>query len=192
MIEGEYESARAINTIVQNLAPKGAAWGQYVTEHTDVYFFLGDYHDMDLSMAPNPTNFISQLVSLLTKSKSPTGMFGFGVPTALGKLERTVCWETSWANCFTNQIRDVIAYDNQTNCPWPEYDAACRQLIKGVIPRLLGALQSDGRSIEPALIHGDLWEQNVGTDKETGEVILFDPCSTYAHNEMEFGTWRCS
>jgi protein-ribulosamine 3-kinase len=126
------------------------------------------------------------------KSKSPTGMFGFGVPTALGKFERTVRWESSWANCFTNQIRDVIAYDSRTNGPWPEYDAAYKQLINGVIPRLLGALRSNGRSIEPALIHGDLWEQNVGTDKETGEVVLFDPGSTYAHNEMEFGRWRCS
>lgn len=27
---------------------------------------------------------------------------------------------------------------------------------------------------------------------ETGDTILFDPGSTYAHNEMEFGTWRAS
>jgi protein-ribulosamine 3-kinase len=119
-------------------------------------------------------------------------MFGFGVPTALGKFERTVRWELSWATCFTNQLRDVVAYDNEANGSWPEYDAACKQLIEEVIPRLLGVLQSGGHSIEPALIHGDLWEQNVGTDKETGEVILFDLGSTYAHNEMEFGTWRCS
>jgi protein-ribulosamine 3-kinase len=187
MIEGEYESARALNTIVPNLAPRGAAWGQYVEEDTDVYFFLGDYHDMDLSTASDPTNSISQLVSLHTKSKSPTGMFGFGVPTALGEFERTARWESNWATCFTNQLRDVIVYDDQANGPWPEYDAAC-----SVIPRLLSALQSGSRSIEPVPSHGDLWEQNVGPDKETGEVIPFDPCSTYAHNEMEFGTRRCS
>lgn len=61
-----------------------------------------------------------------------------------------------------------------------------------VIPTLLGALQSDGRNITPSLIHGDLWENNVGTDVETGETVLFDPGCTYAHNEMEFGTWRCT
>lgn len=86
----------------------------------------------------------------------------------------------------------MIKYDNIANGPWPQYDAACRQLINAVIPRLLGALQSDGRSITPALIHGDLWEQNVGIDEETGENVVFDPGCTYAHNEMEFGTWRCS
>lgn len=89
-------------------------------------------------------------------------------------------------------MKDVIRYDNETNGPWPEYDAACKQLIDVVIPRLLGALQSDGRMITPSLIHGDLWERNVGTDMETGETVLFDPGCAYAHNEMEFETWRCT
>jgi protein-ribulosamine 3-kinase len=61
-----------------------------------------------------------------------------------------------------------------------------------VIPRLLSVLQSDGRNIEPALIHGDLWEQNIGIDVKTNEAMLFDPGSTYAYNEVEFRTWRCS
>jgi protein-ribulosamine 3-kinase len=172
--------------------PKATAWGQYLEGDSEVYFLLGDYHNMDFSTAPDPANFISKLAALHTKSKSPTGMFGFHVPTALGKFTRTVKWTKSWAICFTNQLEDVIAYDGQTNGPWPEYDAACKQIIDTIILRLVGALQSAGRSIEPALIHGDLWEQNVGTHTETGETILFDPGITYAHNEMEFGTWRCS
>ncbi|KAL8672799.1 MAG: hypothetical protein Q9168_002763 [Polycauliona sp. 1 TL-2023] len=124
--------------------------------------------------------------------RSPNGMFGFPVPTVIGIMERTVKWEKSWVKSFTHQIQDAITYDNQANGPWPEFEAACTQLIDVVIPRLLGALQSDGRSITPALVHGDLWERNVGIDKVTGEPIIFDPGCTYAHNEMEFGTWRCS
>ncbi|GAW17445.1 hypothetical protein ANO14919_069020 [Xylariales sp. No.14919] len=108
------------------------------------------------------------------------------------RLERTVTWEKSWAASFTHQLKDVIGYDNETNGAWPELEAACNQLIDKVIPRLLGVLQSDGRDIKPSLIHGDLWERNVGIDMETGEPVLFDAGSTYAHNEMEFGTWRCS
>jgi hypothetical protein len=34
--------------------------------------------------------------------------------------------------------------------------------------------------------------QNVEVDMEIGETIVFDLGSTYAHNEIEFGTWRCS
>lgn len=134
----------------------------------------------------------AQIAELHQKGVSPNGMFGFPVPTVIGVMERTVTWEKSWGKSFTRQLKDVIKYDNETNGPWPEYDAACKQLIDVVIPRILGALQSDRRNIPPALIHGDLWERNIGIDKETGGPIVFDAGCTYAHNEMEFGTWRCT
>lgn len=66
-------------------------------------------------------------------------------------------WEKSWARSLTHQLNYVIRYDKETNGPWLEFDAACRQLIDVVIPRLLGALQSNGREIRPVLIHGDRW-----------------------------------
>ncbi|KAL8801182.1 MAG: hypothetical protein Q9182_004630 [Xanthomendoza sp. 2 TL-2023] len=192
LVEGEFHSAAAIDAVVPGLVPKVAGWGEYDNGKTHTYFFLGDYHDMDFSAAPDPESFMSQIANLHRNGKSPNGMFGFDVPTACGKMERTVIWEKSWAKSFTHQLQDVIKYDNEANGPWVEYDAACQQLIDGVIPRLLGALQSDGREITPALIHGDLWERNIGVDKETGQTVLFDPGCTYAHNEMEFGTWRCT
>ncbi|PSN69320.1 hypothetical protein BS50DRAFT_599592 [Corynespora cassiicola Philippines] len=174
MTEGEHHSACAINEVVPSLVPKAS--------DSQVYFFIGEYHYMDVSVAPKPISLMEKIVALHTKGKSPNGMFGFSVPTALGKFEP----------CFANQLKDVIRYDNANNGPWPELGLVCQQILERVIPRLLGALQSEGRSIEPVLIHGDLWEQNVGMDLKTGEDILFDPGSTYAHNEMEFGTWRCS
>ncbi|RDW86697.1 uncharacterized protein DSM5745_03339 [Aspergillus mulundensis] len=192
MTEGEYHSALAIREVVSDFVPKPAAWGEYHDGQTSVYFYLADFHDMDLRAPPDPKRFTAKVAELHSKSKSPTGMFGFYTPTVLGIFERTVKWETSWAQCFTNQLQDVIRYDNETNGYWPEFDAACKQLIEAVIPRLLGALQSEGRSIEPVLIHGSLWEQNMGVDMETGDTVVFDAGCTYAHNEMEFGTWRGS
>ncbi|KAI0835353.1 Fructosamine kinase-domain-containing protein [Hypoxylon sp. FL0890] len=189
--EGEFHSATTINDAVTGLVPKAVGWGEYHNGESQVYFLLGDFHDMDFSVAPEPAGFMSKIAAL-HRSTSPNGMFGYSVPTVCGKMERTVTWEKSWARSFTHQLRDVIRYDNETNDPWPEYDAACKQLIDVVIPRLLGALQSEGRSITPSLIHGDLWEKNIGIDRETGETVLFDPGCVYAHNEMEFGTWRCT
>ncbi|KAL8940310.1 MAG: hypothetical protein Q9216_002865 [Gyalolechia sp. 2 TL-2023] len=192
LVEGEYHSAFAIDAAVPGLVPKPAGWGQYSDGESQVHFYLGEFHDMHLAVAPEPEHFISQIAKLHQRGTSPNGMFGFPVPTVLGKFQRTVTWERSWAKAFARQLEDVIGYDNEANGPWPEYDRACRQLMDVVIPRLLGALQSEGREIRPALIHGDLWENNVGTEKETGRTIVFDPGSTYAHNEMESGTWRCS
>ncbi|KAI1873984.1 uncharacterized protein JN550_003253 [Neoarthrinium moseri] len=192
LVEGEYQSAYDINQVMSDLVPKPIGWGKYRSGDTQVYFFLGDFHDMDFSSAPEPAQFTARIAELHRKGVSPNGMFGYPVPTVIGIMKRTVTWETSWAKSFTHQLNDAIGYDNQTNAPWPEYDAACKQLIDAVIPRLLGTLQSDRRHIIPVLIHGDLWERNVGTDRETGKTIVFDPGCTYAHNEMEFGTWRCS
>ncbi|KAI5918578.1 Fructosamine kinase-domain-containing protein [Camillea tinctor] len=192
LTEGEYHSASAINSLVTGLVPNPTAWGEYTNDDTQVYFFISDFHDMDFSISPDPVKFMKQIAELHQKGASPNGMFGYPVPTVIGKMQRTVTWEKSWAISFTHQLKDVIEYDNNTNGPWPKYDAACKQLIDHVIPRLLGVLQSDGREIIPTLVHGDLWERNVGIDRVTGKAVLFDPGCTYAHNEMEFGTWRCT
>ncbi|RWA10990.1 hypothetical protein EKO27_g4105 [Xylaria grammica] len=181
-----------MNEAISGLVPTPIAWGRYETEGVEVHFFLGAFHDMDFSSAPEPAEFMAKIAQIHQNGTSPNGMFGYPVPTVIGRLERTVTWEKSWAASFTHQLKDVIGYDNETNGAWPELEAACNQLIDKVIPRLLGVLQSDGRDIKPSLIHGDLWERNVGIDMETGEPVLFDAGSTYAHNEMEFGTWRCS
>ncbi|KAI0112615.1 Fructosamine/Ketosamine-3-kinase [Hypoxylon sp. NC0597] len=184
LVEGEFHSAAIINDVVAGLVPKAVGWGEYHDGKSQVYFFLGDFHDMNYSINPEPVSFMSKIAEL-HQVTSPNGMFGYPVPTACGKMERTVTWEKSWVKSFTNLLNDVIRYDNETNGPWPEYDTACKQLIDVVIPRLLGALQSEGRSITPSLIHGDLWERNVGIDRETGEAVVFDPGCVYAHNEMD-------
>ena len=172
--------------------PEPIGWGSYIADEEKHFFYVGKYHDLDLSAAPDPTAFATRVAEFHSKGKSPNGQFGFPVPTTIGIMERTVTWDSSWAKSFTLQLEDVAGYDEQANGPWRELEAALNQLIDNVIPRLLGALQSEGREIVPALVHGDLWEQNVGTDMETGEIIIFDPGCTYAHNKMEFGTWRCS
>lgn len=182
LAKGEFHSASAIDAVVPGLVPKAVGWGEYQNGESTVYFFLGNFHDMDLSTAPEPVHFMSQIAELHRRGKSPNGLFGFPVPTVCGTMERTVTWERSWAKSFTHQLKNVVKYDNETNGPWPEYDAACKQVIDVVIPRLLGVLQSDGRKITPTLIHGDLWERNVGINTETGETVVFDPGCTYAHN----------
>lgn len=192
LVGGEFHSFQAISEVVEGVIPTPYKWGNYVVDGRPFYFFLNDFHDMDLDAAPEPGPFVSKVAEIHENGTSPNGMFGYSVPTVIGRLERTVTWEKSWEKSFTHQLQDVIKYDNGSNGPWPELAAACEQLINAVIPRLLGILETGGRSIKPSLIHGSLWENNVGVDMETGETIIFDPGCTYAHNEMEFGTWRCS
>ena len=192
LAEGEYYSASAMNAAAPGIAPEPVGWGSYTIDDKEHYFSVSHYHNMDLTTAPDPSIFAESVATFHRNGTSPNGMFGFPVPTAIGKLERVVTWQKSWADLFALQLKDLVNYDNESNGAWPELEVGMKQLFEFVIPRLLGALQSDGREITPALVHGDLWEHNVGADMETGEIIIFDPGCTYAHNEMEFGTWRCS
>jgi protein-ribulosamine 3-kinase len=181
-----------MNAAAPGIAPEPVGWDSYTVDDQEHYFCVSHYHNMDLTAAPDPSIFAESVATFHRNGTSPNGMFGFPVPTAIGKLERIVTWQKSWADLFALQLKDLINYDNQSNGAWPELEVGMKQLVGFVIPRLLGALQSDGREITPALVHGDLWEHNVGADMETGEIVIFDPGCTYAHNEMEFGTWRCS
>lgn len=189
---GEHHSATTITSLVPALVPNPIAKGAYHddTNAMTVFFYLQQFHNLDTDTRPDPAQLASSLAALHRKS-SPNGLFGYPVPTGGGILTRTVTWERSWAVQFTHQLKDVISLDNQANGYWAEFDAVCTQVVEAVIPRLLGALQSDGRRITPTLIHGDLWEGNVAIDTETGRVIAFDPGCVYAHNEAEFGGWRC-
>lgn len=89
MTEGEYHSAFTINEALSRFIPKPVGWGKYHNGESLVFFFLGDFHDMHLSIAPEPANFMSKIAEL-HQSTSPNGMFGFHVPTVCGKMERTV------------------------------------------------------------------------------------------------------
>lgn len=126
------------------------------------------------------------------QSVSPPAKFGFMVPTYDGKLPQVLDWDSSWPSFFTKLLKGVADLDIVTHGSHGKLGEALETTYQAIIPRLLGALESDGRSIKPCLIHGDLWEGNVGTDVDSKDIYIFDACSYYAHNEMEFAIWRCT
>lgn len=192
MLLGEFTSVTVIHSLFPDMVPTPYGWGKFRTPNGgfERYFFLSEFLDTDLN-APDPEQFATAIAALHKKGTSPNGMFGFPVTTCHGNLSHPIEWESSWSVFFTKLLKAVLKLDSETNGVWPELEAAAQQLFTGVVPRLLNALQSNGRQIKPSLIHGDLWEGNVGTLMENGEIILYNACSYYAHNEMELGIWRC-
>jgi len=61
-------------------------------------------------------------------------------------------------------------------------------MLGKVIPRLLRPMETGGRSIKPALVHGDLWCGNAAVDTQTDRPLIYDPASFYAHNECKSST----
>ncbi|KAF1999062.1 hypothetical protein P154DRAFT_577449 [Amniculicola lignicola CBS 123094] len=152
------------------LIPKPVGYGKYKEANLLTYFYMSEFVDMDVTTVPDPAEFTAKLAFLHKNRVSPIG---------------------NWADFYRNLFLGVCRLDLETNGSWIELERAIDLVVNKIIPRLLGVLQQDGQSIKPCIIHGDLWEGNMGINKETGESLLFDASSFFAQNEMELGHWRC-
>ena len=179
---------KEIYDTLPTIAPKPHGFGK--CRQRDAYFFLCDYLSIKHNL-PDPERLGAKLAELHHKSVSPTGMFGFHCPTFDGKLPLNTDWDPNWTSFFKKLMRGVYQLDVEVNGFWKELDDVMQITLDKLIPRLLDPLTSNDRSIKPSLIHGDLWESNIGTLEDTGEIYIFDACAYYAHHEKEAGIWRC-
>ncbi|GAB1314259.1 hypothetical protein MFIFM68171_04469 [Madurella fahalii] len=188
MVQAEFESMNAIHSVLPDFAPKPIAYGPYQTL-SETYFFLCEFRDMTDEL-PDPNEFTARLAYLHQQSISPTGKFGFHTTTYAGNLPQMVEWEERWEIFFAKSLRQAFDLEIAAKGSDPELEELIPVLFDKVIPRLLRPLESDGRSVKPSLVHGDLWYANAGLDASTGRSLIFDACCFYAHNEYEFGQWR--
>lgn len=140
---------------VPALVPKPHGCGKLTTQYPPTYFLLCEFVNIS-DRLPDPATVGARIAELHHKSISPTGKFGFQVPTYDGKLPQTVDWDASWPKFFSKLILGIFKLDVEVNGPWKELEDVLNVVISEVIPRLLGALESDGRTIKPCLIHGDV------------------------------------
>ena len=190
MMEGEFNAMLELHKTTPDFVPKPLSWGKYRVGDPDTYYFLEEFVDMS-SRIPEPKQLCAKLAKLHRDSVSPTGKFGFQVTTCNGRTPQQVSWESSWTVFFSKLLQHIANVDFEVNGMWEELDTLEKKIFGQVIPRLIGALESDGRSVKPCLIHADLWEGNTGTSYETGNIYVFDSGAFYAHHEMELGDWRC-
>jgi fructosamine-3-kinase len=187
MMKGEFNSLRTIDNIIPGFVPKVYGYGKF--HQSDNYFLIMDFVNMKRAM-PNPAQFCQLVSDMHKKSESPTGKFGFPVPTCHGKHIQPNDWEDSWCKYFTRLLTIFFDIDIDVNGPWKEYEEAFETLKSDVIHQILEPLQAEGRVLKPCLVHGDLWDENVDINVDTGEPVVFDASVMYAHNEYELGMWR--
>jgi protein-ribulosamine 3-kinase len=183
LAEGEYNAMSELYRWTPDLVPKSHSWGKYKVEKTAAYFFLSEFLVMNMGL-PDPDRLCQKLARFHKESVSPNGQYGFRVTTCQGQISQAVAWETEWTTFFIKLLEHVIELDIQTNGEWAGLYKVEMRLITKVIPRLLGALTQEGRTMKPSLIHSDLWEGNIGTSLD-GEIYIFDSAAFYAHHEME-------
>ena len=183
MMNGEFESMAAIYSLLPDFVPQPIAWGTYETVQ-DVHFFLCEYREMTEEL-PDAHEFGARLAALHQNSKSPNGKFGFHISTFNGNLSQDNNWEESWEVYFTKIMRHALEHEIASQGPDPEIDKLVPVIFDKVIPRLLRPLESEGRSVKPSVVHGDLWFANTGVDADTDKPLVFDACCFYAHNECK-------
>ncbi|KAL6798844.1 Fructosamine kinase domain-containing protein [Trichoderma sp. SZMC 28013] len=186
---GEFESTSAIHKIMPEFCPKPIGWGTFKND-TNSHFYICKFYDF-IEGVPEPNFFCDQLARLHSSHSSPEGKFGFHCTTYNGNLPQDNTWCDSWEAFFANGLRHVLKVREDRAGRNPELDELMPALFDKIIPRLLRPLESEGRTIRPSLVHGDLWYGNTGIiDGDTEEGIVYDPASFWAHNEYELGNWR--
>ncbi|KAJ5628452.1 hypothetical protein N7490_010680 [Penicillium lividum] len=184
---GEYESLRSIYSVCAH-TPEPLAWGRYTENFTDYSFLLVEFLAIKKQPA-DPRALAVALAELHLKSESPTGKFGFHVPTCHTRnIQAVDIWTDSWCELFSSHISRILSHA-KTGFMWPEFDQLGELVLTKVVPALLLPLQADGRSIKPCLVHGDCWDGNTATG-EDGRTFFFDVASFYGHNEYDLGDWR--
>jgi len=183
MVQGEFESMRTIHSIIPESVPEPVAWGTY-TDIPDTQFFLCAFREMADDM-PDPLNLGALLAAMHQKSVSQTGKFGFHVTTYAGYLPQYVGREDTWEAFFAKSMGWALDLEIESKGPSEELDRLSRVLFDRVIPRLLRPLESEGRTVKPSLVHGNLWYANPGIDVNNGQNMIFDACCLYGHNECK-------
>jgi len=206
MARGEFESAKEIYDVIPVFTPRPIAQGPYKS-NPDKYFLLFEFRSMT-GQQPSPDEFATNLVAMHQKGTSPNGKFGFHVTTYPGNLPQATGWEGSWEVFFAKNLRLALDLEVSRKGADPEIDNLVPMLFDKVIPRLLRPLETNGRTVKPCLVHGDLWYGNAGVDAGNNASLIFDACCFYAHHEClfdrsllcscgllticldEFGQWR--
>ncbi|MCJ1381209.1 hypothetical protein MMC17_004318 [Xylographa soralifera] len=188
MLEGEFISITTIEAVVPGLTPETVGSGNFL-KNPEIYFMVVEFLELSQDV-PDSDKFTDLVIKMHLQGISPNGMFGFSIPTCDGPLAHPVKWEISWVEFFARLLRSGITTDATACGTWAALESAAEQVISKVIPRLLGTLRFEGEPIKPSLIHGDLWDTNIGLDSKTGRIVVYDAGSYYAHNEMELEIWR--
>lgn len=119
---------------------------------------------------------LAERLAALHDESAPT--FGFPFDTLTGKLDLPNPREADWPTFFGEHRLGYMADRAVTEDLLPAADA---ERIDALVDELPALLDHDP---EPALIHGDVWTENLVTDGESVRAFL-DPACYYADPEVE-------
>ena len=109
--------------------------------------------------------------------KKDGGRFGWGIDNHLGSTPQVNEWSTDWLGFFR---RNRLEYQFERAKEKGFQFSGERPLLERL------ELLFEDYEPRPSLIHGDLWNGNVGFGVD-GRPVIFDPACYYGDREAEFG-----
>ncbi|KAG8529169.1 uncharacterized protein KY384_005804 [Bacidia gigantensis] len=190
MFEGSFESESLLHRYLPNYVPKPHAWGSYSSPQApNTWYYLCDFHDL-VDEVPALDQFVSVIASLHNDSLGKEQRYGFHVPTHLANIPNNNEWQDTWEAFFKQLMERMMQVEADAHPPDDEFEGLKQDFMAKVLPRLLRPLETGGRSIQPCLIHSNLWPGNCMLDADSDDVIVFDSCAYWGHNEADLGSWR--
>ncbi|GAW14604.1 hypothetical protein ANO14919_040070 [Xylariales sp. No.14919] len=189
LMRADYEGGSSIHRFIPENVPRPIAFVTYQSD-PDRHSFLMEFVDMMDDELPGPEPFMETIASLHRESvgKSPTGKFGFQVDTKFSHLATPNYWDISWESWWKNHMDMVFKREVQERGPRSqEEDELVDFYLNKAIPRYIRPLESDGRSIQPTLLHTNPWGGNIKFKLDNETVWIFDANAMWGHNEMELG-----
>lgn len=183
-MRGAFESETAVHSFIPEYVPKPVAYGSY-KDRPDVHFYIADYVDMD-DVHPEPEAWVTMLSTLHKRSmgKSPEGKFGFHVKGYLANVPIGNAWQDSWVAFWSQHMMSLCQVEEERCGPDTDFAPLKKVFFEQVIPRYLGPLETDGRSVQPCLIHNDLWPRNGKPKTDDPDTLCaFDSACFWGHNE---------
>ncbi|NQY65258.1 MAG: fructosamine kinase family protein [Alteromonadaceae bacterium] len=124
---------------------------------------------------PNPTNWHKLGTNLaLMHKNSQHGQFGWQQDNYIGNTLQPNNWSSNWRTFFAEQrIAWQLQLLNEKSIKIGDIDHITQICHDGLL----------NHSVTPSLVHGDLWQGNLGFSKTTA--IIFDPACYYGDREVD-------
>ncbi|KAI0966347.1 Fructosamine kinase-domain-containing protein [Xylaria arbuscula] len=187
LMRAHYESESSLFRFIPENIPPPIAMTTYRSD-PNRHSFLMEFIDMVDDELPGPEPFMEAIASLHRESagKSPTRKFGFSVDTKFAHLTTPNYWDASWESWWTQHMNMVFKREAQERGPRTQEEEDLVDFYqKKAIVRYIRPLESDGRSIQPTLLHTDLWPGNVKFKLDHKRVCIFDANAMWGHNESK-------
>ncbi|KAI1173967.1 Fructosamine kinase-domain-containing protein [Nemania sp. FL0916] len=188
-MRAHYESESTLYRFIPDNVPPPIALVTYQSDPTR-HSFLMEFVDMIDDELPGPESLMQTIALLHRESagQSPTGQFGFPVDTKFAHLTTPNCWDSSWESWWKQHMKMVFDREaRERGARNQEEEDLVSFYLDKAIPRYIAPLESDGRSVQPTLLHTDLWPGNVKFKLDNETVCIFDANAMWGHNEMELG-----